>query len=118
MKRLVLVFCILFILSCTPAPIATQESTLKVSTSEGMHFANVTIKGGELRLVVIKEVPEIETLKSVLENIKTKDLFLEYDTREGDKLVLKRDLIKSTDPRYIYVVTDELALNGFRVDMK
>ncbi len=122
MKRIVLLCFMLFLISCQPVKETPGSyNMIKVSIikdSQELHIANIAINSGELSLTIVNQVREIEDLKFILENIKNKDLFLEYEIREGDKLILKRDLISPTDPRYSYVVMDELTLNGFEVDVK
>lgn len=95
--------------------VSVSEDSLKE-----MHIANVTVNNGELGLVVIKEVPDIERLRSALEEIKAKEgLLLEYEDRVGGTYYLKSELVSPTDPRYIYALEGELALHyGFRADMR
>ena len=101
--------------------ISIPEDYNDVNNLKEIHIANVTVNNnGEFGLVVIKDNPSIEELETAIKKIESEEgLFLEYEDKEGDKLVLKKELVKPGDPRYIYAVTDELAAKyGFKTDMR
>lgn len=85
-----------------------------------IHIADVTISDrGELGLIVIKDVPDIERLKSAIKEIESKEgLFLEYEERGGDTFYLKSELIRPGDPRYAYALEGEFAYYGFIAETK
>ena len=82
---------------------------------ENKRIADLTIdQFGDIQLIPMTQDPSIDGLRSLIDEIKSRPgLFLEYDTREGDKIVMRRDLITPSDPRYIYPFTDELGVNGY-----
>ncbi|SRR3989338_1664178 len=90
------------------------------NNSKEIHIANITVNKGDLGIIVIQDVPEIQKLKSALEEIKDKEgLFLEYEDKQGDTYYLKRELISQTDSRYIFALEGELMLNyGFRANVR
>jgi len=143
MKKIILlslslVFIMLLVSSCKPEgklvagnkPIPGFYNVIMVSVPEDggdidnikeIHIANVTVNNnGKFELVVIKDGSSVEELKTAIKKIESDEgLFLEYENKEGDKLVLKKELVKPGDPRYIYAVNDELAAKyGFKTDMK
>ena len=77
-----------------------------------IHIANVAVnESGGLILTVIKEVPDIERLKSAIKEIESKEgLFLEYEDRVGDTFYYKRELVYPSSPLYVYALGDEIAI--------
>jgi len=102
----------------------TKEAARRAGKKIGVDYSQFRPlqihNNGKFELVVIKDGSSVEELKTAIKKIESDEgLFLEYENKEGDKLVLKKELVKPGDPRYIYAVNDELAAKyGFKTDMK